>query len=106
GVLLASTSTLVAGTGIANLWARHPWAMVGGADTLGAAYPGRFVLGVGVSHAPIVEGRGLEYRQPLERMREYLDGMDEAEVAREAEPSTSSAPPVPRLLAALGPRML
>jgi alkanesulfonate monooxygenase SsuD/methylene tetrahydromethanopterin reductase-like flavin-dependent oxidoreductase (luciferase family) len=40
----------------------------GGAATLGAAYPGRFVLGVGISHAPVVDGSGQIYERPLDRM--------------------------------------
>ncbi len=101
GILLAATSTLVTGTGIANLWARHPAAMAGGALTLEEAYPGRFVLGVGVSHAPIVERAGDRFDRPVSRMRAYLAAMDAAAVDLPA-----SASPLPRLLAALGPRML
>jgi probable F420-dependent oxidoreductase len=99
-VLLAHTSTLVVGTGIANLWARHPATMQAGATTLADAWPHRLVLGVGVSHAPVVEGAGEEYVRPLDRMAGYLDGMD-----REA---AANPPPAafPRVLAALGPRML
>ncbi|MCU4183214.1 TIGR03620 family F420-dependent LLM class oxidoreductase [Acidiferrimicrobium sp. IK] len=100
-IVLAASTTLVAGTGIANLWARHPAAMQGGASTIGAAWPGRFVLGVGVSHAPIVDGSGQRYVKPLERMARYLDAMDAA--AADA-PVTSVA--VPRVLAALRPKML
>jgi probable F420-dependent oxidoreductase len=100
-VLLAATERIVTGTGIANVWARHPATMQAGAATLGAAYPGRFVLGIGVSHASIVERSGQTYDRPLTRMVEYLDGMDRvvAEV-----PVTEV--PVPRVLAALGPKML
>ncbi|HEX3947784.1 MAG TPA: TIGR03620 family F420-dependent LLM class oxidoreductase [Acidimicrobiales bacterium] len=104
GVLLSATDRLVTGTGIANLWARHPYAMEGGATTLGEAYPGRFVLGVGVSHAPMVDSRGMDYAKPLRRMREYLDGMDAA--AADHPPDADAWPPVPRLLAALRPGML
>jgi probable F420-dependent oxidoreductase len=72
--------------------------------TLSEAYPDRFLLGLGVSHARLVEGiRGHQYQRPLTAMRRYLDGMDEAAYAyRAAKPV---APP-PRVLAALGPRML
>jgi probable F420-dependent oxidoreductase len=73
--------------------------MQGGAATLGAAYPGRFLLGVGVSHAPMVDGSGQRYERPLAHMAGYLDGMDAADA-----PATDV--PVPRLLAALRPRML
>jgi probable F420-dependent oxidoreductase len=71
--------------------------------TLAEAYPDRFLLGLGVSHARLVEGvRGHEYRQPLAKMRAYLDAMDEAAtVYRAVKPETP-----PRVLAALGPRML
>lgn len=100
-VLLTATEQIVTGTGIANIWARHPATMQAGAATLGAAYPGRFVLGIGVSHAPIVERSGQTYDRPFSRMVEYLDGMDRV---------TGDVPqteiPVPRVLAALGPKML
>src|SRR5580692_2371540 len=52
-ILLAATERLVTGTGIANIWSRQPGVMQGGGATMGAAYPGRFILGIGVSHAPI-----------------------------------------------------
>ena len=100
-LLLASTERLVAGTGIANLWARHPAAMEGGAATIGATWPGRFVLGVGVSHAPMVERSGQAYEKPLERITQYLEEMD----AATADAPTPSIP-VPRVLAALRPGML
>jgi probable F420-dependent oxidoreductase len=101
-VLLAATSRLVLGTGIASIWARDPAAMAAGARTLADAYPGRFVLGVGVSHAGAVGRRGHTYTdRPLTHMREYLDAMD-------AAPLSSPVPqPRPaRVLAALRPRML
>lgn len=101
GILLAATDRIVTGTGIANVWSRHPAAMQGGADTLGDAYPGRFILGLGVSHAALVDGSGQTYEQPLEHMARYLAGMD-AEATLGPTPSI----PVPRLLAALRPRML
>jgi len=100
-LLLAATERIVTGTGIANIWARHPATMQGGAATLGAGYPGRFILGVGVSHAPGVERSGQAYRKPLSRMKEYLDAMDAA-----AADAPSTEAPVPRLLAALRPQML
>lgn len=100
-VLLAATERVMTGTGIANVWARHPATMQGGAATVGAAYPGRFVHGVGISHAPVAERSGQTYEKPLAYMTRYLDGMDAA--ARFA-PATDV--PVPRVLAALRPRML
>jgi probable F420-dependent oxidoreductase len=100
-VLLAATERIVTGTGIANIWARHPATMQAGAATLGAAYPGRFILGIGVSHASIVERSGQTYDRPLTRMVEYLDGMD-----RVVGDVPVTHVPVPRVLAALGPKML
>jgi probable F420-dependent oxidoreductase len=101
GLLLAATGRMVIASGIASIWARDPVAMAAAQRTLTEAYPGRFVLGVGVSHGPIVEARGHRYQRPLERMRGYLDAMDAA---------PWQGPPVaeelPRVLAALGPRML
>jgi probable F420-dependent oxidoreductase len=99
-VVLCATSTMTVGTGIANIWARHPATMEGGAATLAAGWPGRFVLGVGVSHAPIVARSGQEYLKPYDRMVAYLDAMDSAGGAP-AGPTRCA-----RVLAALGPRML
>jgi probable F420-dependent oxidoreductase len=100
-LLLAATERIVTGTGIANVWARHPATMQGGASTVGAAYPGRFILGIGVSHAVIVDNSGQDYEKPLGHMRHYLDGMDDA-----IDGSPRTDVPVPRLLAALRPQML
>src|SRR5687767_11723748 len=101
GLLLANTAKTVLATGIANIHARDPMAMANGAKTLGEAYPDRFVLGIGVSHAPSVARRGGDYGKPLEQMTRYLDAMDDAQYAA-PEPDT----PVPLVLAALGPKML
>jgi probable F420-dependent oxidoreductase len=76
-------------------------AMANGARALGEAYPGRFVLGIGVSHAPSVATRGGSYGKPVETMRTYLDAMDAATYA-----APLPAEPAPMVLAALGPRML
>ena len=100
-VLLAATEHISTGTGIANVWARQPGAMEGGGATLGAAYPGRFVLGIGISHGPIVEMSGQVYEKPLQTMIDYLDGMDASIVHAPA-----CDVPVPRVLAALRPKML
>jgi probable F420-dependent oxidoreductase len=101
GLLLCASRRLVIGTGIANIWARDPVAMAAAQRTLTEAYPGRFVLGIGVSHAPIVDARGHRYERPLERMRAYLDAMD---AAPWQGPPLAEEPA--RVLAALGPRML
>jgi len=98
-LLLAATKTLVVATGIANIWARDAVAMANGARTLVDAYPDRFLLGMGVSHAPAVKTRGQSYARPLEYMRRYLDAMD-------AAPYTGPKVEAPRVLAALGPQML
>lgn len=99
GLLLAASDRIVVATGIASLWARDPMAMSNGARTLAEAYPGRFLLGIGVSHAVRAEGRGHHYASPIDKMSAYLDAMDEA-------PAPAVTPEAPRVLAALGPRML
>lgn len=96
--LLRSTSRAVIATGILNLWL-HPAEQVATerAALVGDA-PGRLLLGIGVSHAPLVDAQEPgRYDKPYTRMVEYLDALDAAE------------PEVPidgRVLAALGPRML
>jgi probable F420-dependent oxidoreductase len=92
----------VVGTGIANIHVRLPSAAETGARTLTALYPGRFVLGLGVSHGPLVErGMGGVYQKPLATMRTYLERM--AAVPEQIEPGVGRPP---RLLAALGPKMI
>ena len=100
-LLLAATGRMVLGTGIASIWARDPAAMANAGRTLAEAYRGRFVLGVGVSHGPLVDARGHRYQRPLGTMRAYLDAMD---AAPWQGPPLAEEPP--RVLAALGPRML
>lgn len=100
-LLLAGGPRMVVATGIANIYARDAAAMISGARTLAEAYPGRFVLGIGVSHAPSVAARGGAYGRPIETMAAYLDAMD---AAAWSGPALADRPPV--LLAALGPRML
>lgn len=101
-LLLSATRRIVVATGITNLYGRDPMAMAGAQETLAEAYPDRFLLGIGVSHAPMVERlRGHRYERPLETMRAYLDAMDAATFA--AAPPTSEPE---RVLAALGPKML
>ncbi|HEX7949482.1 MAG TPA: TIGR03620 family F420-dependent LLM class oxidoreductase [Candidatus Limnocylindrales bacterium] len=100
-IILDGTERVVVAPGIANIYARDPMAMANGAKALGEAYPGRFVLGIGVSHAPSVASRGASYGKPIETMSAYLDAMAAAQYAA-PEPD----PPVPLVLAALGPRML
>jgi probable F420-dependent oxidoreductase len=100
-LLLEATGRLIVATGIANIWARDATAAINGANTLNEAWDERFVLGLGVSHAPIVDPRGHRYDRPLTVMREYLDAIDS---------HTYGAPapehPSPVVLAALRPKML
>jgi probable F420-dependent oxidoreductase len=101
-LLLAGTRRIPVATGIANIWARDAVAMAAAQRTLTEAYPDRFLLGIGVSHAPLVEGmRGHRYTRPLSTMRAYLDAMDRA-------PFVAAAPTAPlvRVIGALAPKML
>ncbi|HUG47758.1 MAG TPA: TIGR03620 family F420-dependent LLM class oxidoreductase [Candidatus Limnocylindria bacterium] len=100
-ILLAGTQRAIIAPGIASIHARDAMAMANGARALGEAYPGRFVLGMGVSHAPSVKLRGGDYGKPLEAMREYLDVMATVQYG-----APQPDPPVPLVLAALGPKML
>lgn len=102
GLLLAGTRRIVIATGIANIYARDAVTMAAGQKTLAEAYPNRFLLGLGVSHVPLVEQlRGHKYEKPVATMRAYLEAMDRA-------PFNSVAPATKplRVLAALGPKML
>ena len=101
GLLLGATSRIVVATGIANLWARNAVAMASGARTLGEAYPGRFLLGLGVSHVEQVGPYGVPYSKPISTMRRYLDEMEAAPYF-----GPTPDPPVPHVLAALRPKML
>ena len=96
--LLRATPRVRVATGILSVWEHDPERVAAQRAELHDAYAGRFVLGLGVSHAAMVDrdepGR---YRKPLTAMRDYLTSLDAA------------APPVPpdqRVLAALGPKML
>lgn len=97
-VLLAATRRLTAGTGILNLWMHSAAEAASRHHALAERYPHRPVLGIGVSHAPLVDAvLPGKYRNPLAATASYLDALDAAE------------PPVPaptRLLAALRPKML
>jgi probable F420-dependent oxidoreductase len=99
--LLSQTSELVVATGIASIYSRDPVAMVGGAHALAEQSGGRFLLGLGVSFAPLVEPRGHAWGPPVKSMREYLARMAQSPYGSVAP---DEAPPV--VLAALGPRML
>jgi probable F420-dependent oxidoreductase len=99
--LLANTSALTVASGIANIYARDPVASTAAQKGLNEQSGGRFLLGLGVSHVPLVEVRKHAYGKPLATMRAYLQGMAEADyraIAPPAQPKT--------VLAALGPKML
>ena len=101
-MLLANTERLVFATGIVNIHHRHPGVTKQAATTLAEMCENRFLLGLGVSHAPLVEGlRQLDYSKPLSAMRNYLTAMKNS-------PYTSVPPSEdpPYVLAALGPRMM
>jgi probable F420-dependent oxidoreductase len=95
--ILKATRRMVVATGIVNIWT-HPAAEIAAEhDAITRAYPGRFLLGIGISHQRVVEGAGIRYEKPLQKMRSYLDELDAAPT------------PVPidqRILASLGPLSL
>jgi probable F420-dependent oxidoreductase len=99
-IYLAATERLVIASGIANIWARDAAAMANGGRTLAEAWPGRFILGIGVSHAPLVRMRGHDYEKPYSAMREYLGAM----AAAPWRGPEVELPPI--VLAALGPKMV
>jgi probable F420-dependent oxidoreductase len=101
GFLLAHSTRLFVGSGIANIYARDPMSAVMGHNALNALFGARFVLGLGVSHVPLVSNlRGHEYGKPLAAMRAYLDGMDAFWSAMSSTPAAKQV-----VLAALGPKM-
>ncbi|GAA2234295.1 LLM class F420-dependent oxidoreductase [Streptomyces nogalater] len=89
--LIGATRRVVVGTSIQSVWQQDAATTAAGFAELETAHPGRFALGLGVSHGPRVK----EYRRPYTAMVEYLDELDRAGVPAER-----------RVLAALGPRML
>jgi len=102
-VLLGATEQITVATGIANVHLRSPAAADAGARLLATSHPGRFVLGLGASHKVVVEdGLRRPYGKPLAVMRSYLDEVD----ACRGRAPESRQPGPPRVLAALGPRML
>ncbi len=102
GWLLANTEKLIVGTGIASIYNRDPGSAMAAAKSLAEQSGGRFILGLGVSHQPLVEMvRGHQYGKPVTTMREYLESMQTA-MYQAVEPD--EAPPV--VLAALGVNML
>jgi probable F420-dependent oxidoreductase len=100
-ILLAGTRRLVVGTSIVSIWRHEPTQMASAARTLGEAFPGRFVLGIGAGHEGERSWHGRSYDRPLRDLAEYLDAVDNSRYFA-ARPEV----PVPRVIAALGPRAL
>jgi probable F420-dependent oxidoreductase len=101
-VLLDATERIIVATGVAVIFNRVPSVAAAAQRLLADDSGGRFLLGLGVSHAAMIEGMlGQVWDRPLARMRDYLDAMDDAFTV---SPAPADAPP--RVLSALGPRML
>ena len=96
--LLSATTKTVIATGILNLWMHEPAEVAARYATLTETHGDRFLLGIGVSHAPLIDSQEPgRYRKPLAATKAFLDGID------------ATPQPVPtgnRVLAALGPKML
>ena len=99
--LLSHTESLTIATGIANIWARDAMAMASGARTVAEISAGRFILGIGVSHKPVVANRGHSYAKPYSFMKEYLPPLKDA-----LKKPSQAQPQIPLLIAALHPKML
>jgi probable F420-dependent oxidoreductase len=98
GYMLSHTTTLKIGSSIASIYARDAFTSRRGMISLNQLYGDRFILGLGVSHVPMVEGiRGHVYEKPIPAMRAYLNGIMKGE---------AGAADFPICLAALGPLML
>ena len=98
--LLGGTTELGIATGIANIWARDAIAMASASRTVAEISQGRFVLGIGVSHKPVLAARGHQYEKPYSYMKEYLPQL---KAALTKAPSKGE---IPLLIAALHPKML
>jgi probable F420-dependent oxidoreductase len=99
-LVLAASRHITVATGVASIYARDAVTMAAGQRTLTEAFPDRFLLGIGVSHPNLVETvRGHRFGPPVATMRAYLDAMD-------AAPFGPKVPQPPRILGAVGPRML
>jgi probable F420-dependent oxidoreductase len=104
-VLLGETERIRVASGIASIWARDAVAAANAARVLADAFGERFLLGLGVSHPRQVDPRGHRYEKPVTRMSAYLDAMDDDPFVS-PDGTGATRPPVPRVLAALRPRML
>jgi probable F420-dependent oxidoreductase len=97
GRFLGATAHVPVASGILSIWHATPAQVAEAVGALEVDHPGRFVLGLGTSHAPIVEQLDTSYAFPFSRMVDYLDELDDLGPAVAADR---------RILAALGPRML
>jgi probable F420-dependent oxidoreductase len=97
---LSGSERLIVATGIANVWAWEPAGLRAEAEALAADFPGRFILGLGVSHAPAVEALGHAYARPLRKIEKFLDELDHPAY----HGAEHELPPI--VIAALGPKML
>lgn len=75
--VLERTERIIVGTGIANIYTRHPAEMASAASLIEELHPGRFILGIGVSHRPTHERLGVDTGKPLADTREYVAGLRE-----------------------------
>ena len=97
--ILSVSSKMNVASGIANIYARDAISAIAAHDSLNNLFNDRFILGLGVSHIPLVETfRGHNYQKPLSAMRSYLDQMENAELS-------IKKPERNIILAALGPKM-
>ena len=102
GYLLSHTEKLVIASGIANIYARDAVTAAQGHDSLNRLYNNRFLMGLGVSHVPLVEGaRGQSYGKPVATMRKYLGDIMSAKIDPTIRINDRAI-----VLAALGPKML
>jgi probable F420-dependent oxidoreductase len=97
--LAAATETIVIASSVGSIWVYDPPEIAGAFADLEESYPGRFLLGVGASHGPIVArmAPGKVYTKPVSSMLAWLDAVD-------AEPRPLT--PEQRIIAAIWPRML
>lgn len=115
----ANTKKLILATGITSIYDREPGDMVAGQLSLCESSDNRFILGLGVSHKPMVEGiRQVEYKPPVPTMRQYLESMASAAehqtlaermgdgATKDSDDPQSAGSERPIILAALGPKML
>lgn len=105
GHLLANTTTLEVASGIAHVYGRDAIASAQAARTLSELSGGRFVHGLGISHPPAAELRGLRWEPPIEKMRTYLTDLRTA-MAGGLLHTPNDPPPTPIYVAAHGPKMM